>query len=413
MRRKLDNICSFLSGNAWKAKEFGEEGIPILRINNMNENENNFKYWKGEYDEKFLVNKGDLLVSLSGSIKTFQWNGPEALLNQRIVKITANPNVNQDWIYYQISYVIEEISNKGKHAIIKNVSINDLKNFEVEVPDLNTQNKIVAILDQASRLVEKRQESIDLLDELLRAQFLEMFGDLTINPKNYNLIPFKSIIEKIKAGWSPVCEESSRTSENEWAVLKQGAVSKRKFNPEENKLLPKGTHIKKKITAQKGDLLFSRKNSKEFVGSAAYVFEEYQNLLLPDTIFNLRYKKEIVSPLFLFYLINDYNFKKVIQNLRNGAAASMPNISQKSLLNLMIPLPGFDEQKRFEKLALKVYENKKSTNDSLNNINELYQSILQRAFSGNLNFNDLESKFEKYEINSEVGVAAEGEGVYK
>ena len=91
----------------------------------------------------------------------------------------------------------------------------------------------------------------------------------------------------------------------------------------------------------------------------------------------------------------------------------MPNISQKSLLNLMIPLPGFDEQKRFEKLALKVYENKKSTNDSLNNINELYQSILQRAFSGNLNFNDLESKFEKYEINSEVGVAAEGEGVYK
>ena len=114
MRRKLDNICSFLSGNAWKAKEFGEEGIPILRINNMNENENNFKYWKGEYDEKFLVNKGDLLVSLSGSIKTFQWNGPEALLNQRIVKITANPNVNQDWIYYQISYVIEEISNKGK-----------------------------------------------------------------------------------------------------------------------------------------------------------------------------------------------------------------------------------------------------------------------------------------------------------
>ncbi len=386
MIKKLNDICSFISGNAWKAAEFADEGIPIIRINNLNTNDNDFKYWQGDYDKKYLIYKGDLLVSLSGTIKTFQWNGPEALLNQRIVKVTANPDTNQDWVYYQILNVIEQISNKGKHAIIKNVSINDLKNFEVDVPDFQTQNKIVAILDKARTLVEKRQQTINLFNELLRAQFLKKFGDPVINPKKLPLIPLKSIVKKIDAGWSPVCEETSRTSVEQWAVLTQGAVSKRTFIANKNKLLPSGMAIKKEVTAKKGDLLFSRKNTKAYVGSAAYVFEEFERLLLPDTIFNIRYDRDLVSPLFLFYLFNDNNFRLVIQNLRNGAAASMPNISQSKLLNLFIPLPDISEQKHFEEIVLKIYENNKIIQTSLNDATSLYQSILQRAFSGKLKF---------------------------
>lgn len=386
MIKKLDVICSFISGNAWKAAEFTDEGIPIIRINNLNTNDNDFKYWQGDYDKKYLIYKGDLLVSLSGTIKTFQWNGPEALLNQRIVKVTANPDTNQDWVYYQISHVIEQIANKGKHAIIKNVSINDLKNFEIDVPDFQTQNKIVSILDKARALVEKRQQTIYLFDELIRAQFLKIFGDPVINPKRLSLLPLKSVVEKIDAGWSPVCEETNRTSDEQWAVLTQGAVSKRTFIASKNKLLPSGMVVKKEVTAKKGDLLFSRKNTKEYVGSAAYVFEEFERLLLPDTIFNIRYDRKLVSPLFLFYLFNDNNFRLVVRNLRNGAAASMPNISQSKLLNLFIPLPDINEQRRFEEIVLKIYEKNKVIQTSLNNATSLYQSILQRAFVGKLKF---------------------------
>jgi type I restriction enzyme S subunit len=402
MIKKLSDICSFLSGNAWKSSQFTDEGIPIIRINNLNTNDNDFKYWQGDYDKKFLINKGDLLVSLSGTIKTFQWNGPEALLNQRIVKVTANPDTNQDWVYYQISHVIEQIANKGKHAVIRNVSINDLKNFEVDVPDFQTQNKIVAILDKANALVQKRQQTIDLLDKLLRDQFLTMFGDPAINPKKLPLVPFKNVIRKIDAGWSPVCEETSRISDDQWAVLKQGAVSKRTFIASENKLLPSDIAIKKEVTANRGDLLFSRKNTKEYVGSAAYVFEDYQKLLLPDTIFNIRYDNALVSPIYLFYLINDKNFRIIIQNLRNGAAASMPNISQTKLLELLIPLPDLTEQRDFEEFTLKLYENKKVILESLNNTSDLFQSILQRAFSGKLKFDvsvELDTLLEEIDLH--------------
>jgi len=403
MRKKLKDICTFISGNAWKSSEFSDdEGIPIIRINNLNPFETEFKYWKGDYDKKYLINEGDLLVSLSGTIKTFQWQGPEGLLNQRIVKVTANEDTNQDWVYYQISHVIEQIADKGKHAVIKNVSVNDLKNFEVEIPDIQSQNQIVGVLDLANSIIKRRIESFDLLDELLRCSFLEMFGDPVFNKKGWRLLSLKEVVKKIDAGWSPVCEEGSRVNSDQWAVLKQGAVSKRKFNPQENKKLPEDTEIKKNIQARKGDLLFSRKNTKEYVGATAFVFEEFYKLLLPDTIFNIRYDNNKVSPLYLLHLFNDRNFRIKIQNLRTGAAGSMPNISQKNLLDLEIPVPDKSIQNRFEEVALNIYSKKSKIEDSHKQSVDLFNSIMQRAFSGQLKFDvaaELDALIEQIDLN--------------
>ncbi|WP_291274191.1 restriction endonuclease subunit S, partial [Flavobacterium sp.] len=155
MMVKLEDICDFLSGNAWKASRFQDSGIPIIRINNMNSNDNNFVHWNEYYDKKYIVNKGDLLLSISGTIKTFKWNGPEALLNQRILKITSKDSnkVNIDWIFYQLSYETQKISDTAKEAIIRNISINSIKNFKIDLPNINIQNKIVSVLDKANSLI--------------------------------------------------------------------------------------------------------------------------------------------------------------------------------------------------------------------------------------------------------------------
>lgn len=387
MIKKLKDIATILSGNAWSSTSFSDEGIPIIRINNMNTNNGNFVYWQDAYDEKYIIKSGDILLSLSGTIKIFIWNGPNALLNQRIVKLSINDNVNQKWVFYQLSYLINKLTNNAKDAGIKNVSIEVLKDFEIIIPEIEFQNKVVKILNKTSKILENRNISILLLETLLKSNFIYMFGDPVFNKKEWEVKTLRNIISKIDAGWSPVCEKESRTLNDEWAVLKQGAVSRRVFNPEENKLLPKNIEIKKKITAQKGDLLFSRKNSKEYVGSTAYVYEEYEKLLLPDTIFNLKYNREIISPIYLEHLFNDNNFRIVIQNLRSGAASSMPNISQSKLLNLEIPVPNIDLQNRFERIVLEIYEKKKKVINSLIFLEKLFNSTIQRAFNGQLNFN--------------------------
>ena len=116
---KLGAICDFLSGNAWKADAFTDNGVPIIRINNLNLNDGDFVYWNQEYDRRYLVQKNDILLSLSGTIKVYKWHGVEALLNQRIVKIKPKRNINIDWVYYKISNSIEEIINKAKVRQLK------------------------------------------------------------------------------------------------------------------------------------------------------------------------------------------------------------------------------------------------------------------------------------------------------
>lgn len=387
MIKKLKDIATILSGNAWSAKSFSDKGIPIIRINNMNINNGKFVYWQDAYDEKYIIKSGDILLSLSGTIKIFIWNGPNALLNQRIVKLSINDNINQKWVFYQLSYLINKLTNNAKDAGIKNVSLEVLRNFEIKIPEIEFQNKVVKILNKISKILENRNISIVLFENLLKSNFIYMFGDPVFNIKEWKIKTLKDVISKIDAGWSPICEKESRDLDNEWAVLKQGAVSRRVFNPQENKLLPKNIKIKKNITAQKGDLLFSRKNSKEYVGATVYVYEEYEKLLLPDTIFNLRYDREKISPIYLEYLFNDNNFRILIQNLCSGAANSMPNISQDKLLNLEIPVPNIDLQNKFEKIVLEIYEKKKKITNSLMFLERLYNSTIQKAFNDQLNFN--------------------------
>lgn len=173
---KLDDICDFYPGNSWKAKDFSNAGIPIIRINNLYQDKTDFVYWNDKYEDRYKVKKDDILLSLSGTIKVHKWEGTEGLLNQRIVKIQSKEGINKDWVFYKIQNSIDEIISKAKEAVIKNVSINDIKAIELLLPDIETQNKTVAILDKVKGLLNNKNETIRIHNEFIESVFLEMFG---------------------------------------------------------------------------------------------------------------------------------------------------------------------------------------------------------------------------------------------
>lgn len=300
--------------------------------------------------------------------------------------INPETKCNPKFAYY---YFLENmhILEKGfKGAGLKHISKKYIENLDIPVTPYITQNKIVSVLDRIHSIVQKRRKSITLLEAITKSQFLEMFGDPVFNSKDWKVESLEKVLDKIESGWSPVCENQSRVDENDWAVLKQSAVSKRIFEASENKLLPKETKLEKQLTANKGDLLFSRKNAKKFVGAAAYVFDDNNKLLLPDTIFKLVAKEEKVLPLYLLYLFNDGNFKIKIQNLRSGAASSMPNISKSKLWKLQIPIPPLNLQADFDNIIRSVHNKKLKLVNSLTTIEELFYSVLQKSFNGQQNF---------------------------
>jgi len=388
MIKKFNDICSFVSGNAWKAAEFADEGIPIIRINNMNANDNDFVYWQGDYDKRYLINKGDLLVSLSGTIKTFQWNGPEALLNQRIVKVVANPDTNQDWVYYQIFHVIEQIANKGKHAVIKNVSVNDLKNFEVDVPDFQIQNRIVAILDKVRALVQKRQKSIDLLDKLLLVKFVEMFGSKNPDFENWEEIEIQEYTKKQKGAmrtgpFGSSLKHDEFTEVGDVAVLGIDNAVNNEFRWDKRRFITKDRYEEKfkQYTVYPRDVIITIMGT---VGRSAVIPNDIPLSINTKHLACITLDEAKCNPYYLAYSIHSNPFIAFQMKARNRGAI-MGGLNLGIIKTLKLKNAPINLQNRFEKLYSSITAEQNFLKLSAGKIEDLFNALLQRAFSGKLN----------------------------
>ena len=88
--KRLGDIATYINGYAFKPEQWDTNGKPIIRIQNLNNNLAEFNYYNGDINEKYIVNKGDILISWSASIGVYEWQNEEALLNQHIFKVDFN-----------------------------------------------------------------------------------------------------------------------------------------------------------------------------------------------------------------------------------------------------------------------------------------------------------------------------------
>lgn len=200
--KKLGEIVDFFSGYAWKAAKFSDDvtGIPIIRIQNVDAvRQSDFAYWIEDYDPRFLIDEGDILLTLSGSFRVEVWPGPKALLNQRIVKVTPKKQVNKDWLLFALRNVLAEIEGMGRHALVNNVALADLRDLVIPLPPLDEQKRIAGILDQADALRTKRKQALTRLNQLGQAIFVEMFGDQKLNQFDFPMIELGDLI-KVSSG---------------------------------------------------------------------------------------------------------------------------------------------------------------------------------------------------------------------
>lgn len=160
-------------------------------------------------------------------------------------------------------------------------------------------------------------------------------------PEHWQQLPLKRLVRSIEQGWSPECESWPATSD-EWGVLKVGCVNGGSFRPEENKALPVSLEPRPELSVVKGDVLVSRANTRELVGSCVFVPQDYPNLLLCDKIYRIR-AGELVTPAFLAALITVHG-RRSVEIEATGASSSMLNISQSVILDLPVALPASAEQ---------------------------------------------------------------------
>ena len=164
-----------------------------------------------------------------------------------------------------------------------------------------------------------------------------MFGNPIKNSRGWATCPLNECLDRIDNGKSFICSDKPRDG-NHPAVLKLSAATYGDYRPYENKALLDENQFVESAEVHSGDLLFTRKNTPELVGMAAYVQETPSKLMMPDLIFRL-VPNEKMNAVFLWQLINCKEFRSVIQAISGGSAKSMSNISKERLGKITVICP--------------------------------------------------------------------------
>ena len=191
--KKLGDIATYINGYAFKPEQRGSEGLPIIRIQDLTGNAYDLGYYNGDYPKKVELNDGDVLISWSASLGVYLWNRGKALLNQHIFKVVFDKvEIDKFYFMYAVEYNLDKMSLKTHGATMKHITKKDFDNVVIPYPDLDYQKEVAYRLISLKGIIKKYQEQLDLLDELIKARFVEMFGDEN-NSKGWKIVNIEDV----------------------------------------------------------------------------------------------------------------------------------------------------------------------------------------------------------------------------
>ena len=280
----------------------------------------------------------DILISVRAPIGAMNYAKESCCIGRGLAALTPDKSkVSSEFIFWLMKCKNQELNSKGTGSTFKAIGRKVLEETLVPNITLEKQTEYSAILERVYAVIQARKTELQKLDELVKARFVEMFGDPVRNPMQWDTYPLEECLERIDNGKSFICSDKPRTDNNP-AILKLSAVTYGDYRPHENKALLDESLFVESAEVHAGDLLFTRKNTPELVGMAAYVQNTPSKLMMPDLIFRL-VPNEKVNAVFLWQLINCKEFRPVIQAISGGSAKSMSNISKERLGKIKVICP--------------------------------------------------------------------------
>ena len=275
---------------------------------------------------------------------------------------SKDSNANHKYLYHVL--VNAKIPNTGYNRHFK-----WLKEVNIPLPTEVEQQRIVEVLDRLDSLIVLRKEQLAMLDELVKARFVEMFGDIT------DYVPVSYYINALTAGKSLAGEE-----ECENKVLKTGAATYDEFDASQIKNLPVDYTPSQEHLIKDGDIIISRMNTAELVGATAFVWKAPENTYLPDRLWRAELKPH-VNAIFVWQMLIQPSSKEQIRKAASGTSGSMKNISKPGLLGLEVKRVEFPQQNQFATFVEQTNKTKLTIQASLDKLEVMKKALMQEYFS--------------------------------
>ena len=375
---KLGDVATYINGYAFKPEDRGEEGLPIIRIQDLTGNAYDLGFYNGEYPEKIEINDGDVLISWSASLGVYVWNRGKALLNQHIFKVMFDKaEIDKNYFVYAVRQKLDEMGRKTHGATMKHIVKKDFDATQIPYPSLEEQSEITTNLDKVSNVIENRKQELQLLDTFIKARFVEMFGNPVTNEKGWKQKQLSEITTKLGSGSTPKGGKKAY-QEDGITLIRSMNVHNGLFEYKEL------AHISEEQAAKLDNVTIEENDVLLNITGASVA----RSCVVPSKILPARVNQHVciircnqcIAPEFLNKLLIDDNYQRLLWSIA-GAGATREAITKQQVESLHIIMPPIEMQNQFADFVKQVDKSKVAVQKALDETQMLFDSLMQKYFA--------------------------------
>ncbi|WP_438013982.1 restriction endonuclease subunit S [Sorangium sp. So ce315] len=331
-----------------------------------------------------ILPKGTVAFCRTASVGKTVILGRAMATSQDFANWVCGPELDPEYLFEALQASSVEFDKEKQGTTHKTIYMPVLEQFHVLLPPMPMQKHIASVLEAAHGIRRKRKLAMVLTEKLLRAKFIDMFGDPGSALTEWKVAPLAELTLDIEAGWS-ANGEPRPARDAEYGVLKISAVTSGRFLAEENKAVQEAAvQSRSLLTPRRGDLLFSRANTRELIAACCLVEQDHPRLFLPDKLWRIVPNQSVARVEYLKYILADPTIRGRIAQQATGTSGSMLNISMEKLRRLEIPVPPIELQDRFANYLWIAYAMRERQELADRSTEDLLASIGHRAFHGDL-----------------------------
>ena len=287
------------------------------------------------------------------------------------VKVLRSKDGNTDYKYLYYALKNVKIPNTGYNRHFK-----WLKESKIEYPDIKEQRKIVRILDKVSDIIQNRKRELSQLDDLVRARFVEMFGDPKINPNHYlmsQLSKYITFLTSGSRGWAKYCTDDG----SEWFITIKNVKDCHILVDNMQPVNAPDNAEAKRTKVQKGDLLISITADLGRTGVVTGEIAEH-GAYINQHLTCIRLNQTVLNPLYVSYFMESPAGKEQFESKNQSAVKAGLNFN--SINSLLIMVPPIELQNQFADFVQAIDKSKDSVQKALDEAQLLFDSLMQQYF---------------------------------
>lgn len=377
---RLGEVATYINGFAFKPDDWSEEGLPIIRIQDLTGNSYQMNRYAGDYNPKYEVNRGDVLISWSASLGVYVWQGERALLNQHIFKVVFDKcEVDRSFYVHQVAAILEKAASQAHGATMKHLTKPVFDALPFYLPDLPTQQRIADTLDKVSEGIEVCRRMLGELDLMVKAKFGEMFGDPTGNSFNLSVKPMTEVCEIIDGDRGKNYPNADEFSDEGYCLfLNAKNVTASGFNFDNCMYITKEKDdILRKGKLSRGDVVLTTRGT---IGNLAFYTSDipYEHMRINSGMVILRMNRKIINEVFFIE-----QFKMLLDDIKqkNASGSAQPQLPISAMREINILLPDIEQQKILSEFVAKSNKSRLTLQQVLSKI-ELEQKVLMQKYFG-------------------------------